>query len=105
MKRLFCAAVALGILSGCSTYAIPNYSISAGTVANLRAHFNHGGGSLGTTGSVAFNFKHMGVFRLDPCDPYCVGFNEDAGLQAEGGAPSLYFNGTSIFGGVVRTSS
>ena len=36
------------------------------TVANVRAHFNHGGGSLGTTGSVAFNFKHMGVFRLDP---------------------------------------
>jgi YebC/PmpR family DNA-binding regulatory protein len=36
------------------------------TVANLRAHFNHGGGSLGTTGSVAFAFKHMGVFRLNP---------------------------------------
>ena len=36
------------------------------TVANVRRHFTHGGGSLGTTGSVAFNFKRMGVFRLDP---------------------------------------
>jgi YebC/PmpR family DNA-binding regulatory protein len=36
------------------------------TVANVRSHFNHGGGSLGSTGSVAFNFKHMGVFRLHP---------------------------------------
>jgi YebC/PmpR family DNA-binding regulatory protein len=36
------------------------------TVANLRSHFSHCGGSLGSTGSVAFAFKHMGVFRLDP---------------------------------------
>jgi YebC/PmpR family DNA-binding regulatory protein len=36
------------------------------TVANVRAHFKHRGGSLGSTGSVAFAFKHMGVFRLDP---------------------------------------
>jgi YebC/PmpR family DNA-binding regulatory protein len=36
------------------------------TVANLRSHFSHNGGSLGTTGSVAFAFKHMGVFRLKP---------------------------------------
>lgn len=36
------------------------------TVANVRRHFSHGGGSLGTTGSVAFSFKRMGVFRLDP---------------------------------------
>ena len=36
------------------------------TVANVRSHFNHGGGSLGTNGSVAFAFKHMGVFRLHP---------------------------------------
>ena len=34
------------------------------TVANVRRHFSHGGGSLGTAGSVAFNFKRMGVFRL-----------------------------------------
>jgi YebC/PmpR family DNA-binding regulatory protein len=36
------------------------------TVANLRSHFSHRGGSLGSTGSVAFAFKRMGVFRLDP---------------------------------------
>jgi YebC/PmpR family DNA-binding regulatory protein len=36
------------------------------TVANLRSHFNKGGGNLGTTGSVAFMFRRMGVFRLDP---------------------------------------
>jgi YebC/PmpR family DNA-binding regulatory protein len=36
------------------------------TVANVRRHFSHGGGSLGTSGSVAFAFKRMGVFRLKP---------------------------------------
>jgi YebC/PmpR family DNA-binding regulatory protein len=36
------------------------------TVAQLRSHFTHNGGSLGSTGSVAFAFKHMGVFRLNP---------------------------------------
>ncbi len=36
------------------------------TVSNLRNHFNKGGGNLGTSGSVGFLFKRMGVFRLDP---------------------------------------
>jgi YebC/PmpR family DNA-binding regulatory protein len=36
------------------------------TVANVRSAFNKGGGNLGSTGSVGFLFKHMGVFRLDP---------------------------------------
>jgi YebC/PmpR family DNA-binding regulatory protein len=36
------------------------------TVANVRVHFNRGGGNMGSTGSVAYNFKRMGVFRLDP---------------------------------------
>ncbi|MBL7735227.1 MAG: YebC/PmpR family DNA-binding transcriptional regulator [Chitinophagaceae bacterium] len=36
------------------------------TVANLRAHFNKGNGSLGTSGSVSFQFKKMGVFKLKP---------------------------------------
>jgi YebC/PmpR family DNA-binding regulatory protein len=36
------------------------------TVANVRSAISKGGGNLGTTGSVAFNFKRMGVFRLDP---------------------------------------
>lgn len=34
------------------------------TVANVRSHFNKGGGTLGNSGSVGFLFKHMGVFKL-----------------------------------------
>lgn len=34
------------------------------TVANVRSHFNKGGGNLGNSGSVAFMFKHLGVFKL-----------------------------------------
>ncbi len=34
------------------------------TVANVRSHFNKGGGTLGNSGSVAFLFKHLGVFKL-----------------------------------------
>ena len=36
------------------------------TVANLRAILSRGGGNLGTTGSVAFQFTKMGAFTLDP---------------------------------------
>ncbi len=36
------------------------------TVANVRAAFKKGGGNMGSTGSVAFMFKRMGVFRLNP---------------------------------------
>ena len=36
------------------------------TVANIRSHFNKGGGNMGATGSVGFMFKRMGVFRLNP---------------------------------------
>ena len=36
------------------------------TVANVRMHFKNHGGNLGTTGSVAFLFQQMGVFRLAP---------------------------------------
>lgn len=36
------------------------------TVANVRSHFNKGGGTLGNSGSVAFTFKHIGVFKLNP---------------------------------------
>jgi YebC/PmpR family DNA-binding regulatory protein len=42
------------------------------TVANVKSHFNKGGGTLGNSGSVAFQFKKMGVFKLKP-----------EGLQAE----------------------
>jgi len=36
------------------------------TVANVRTHFGRLGGNMGATGSVGFQFKRMGVFRLDP---------------------------------------
>jgi len=36
------------------------------TVANVRSAFKTYGGSLGTEGSVAFQFKRMGVFLLSP---------------------------------------
>lgn len=36
------------------------------TVANVRSHFNKGGGALGNSGSVGFLFKHLGVFKLNP---------------------------------------
>jgi YebC/PmpR family DNA-binding regulatory protein len=36
------------------------------TVANVRSHFNKGNGALGTSGSVSFQFKKMGVFKLKP---------------------------------------
>jgi YebC/PmpR family DNA-binding regulatory protein len=34
------------------------------TVANVRSHFNKGGGTPGNSGSVVFLFKHLGVFKL-----------------------------------------
>ena len=36
------------------------------TVANVRVGFKNHGGNMGTTGSVAFQFQRMGVFRLAP---------------------------------------
>lgn len=38
------------------------------TVANVRTHFNKGGGSMGNSGSVGFLFKHLGVFKLEKAD-------------------------------------
>jgi YebC/PmpR family DNA-binding regulatory protein len=35
------------------------------TVANVRSHFNKGGGNLGNSGSVGFLFKHLGTFTLN----------------------------------------
>lgn len=34
------------------------------TVANVKSHFNKGQGALGNSGSVSFQFKKMGVFKL-----------------------------------------
>ena len=36
------------------------------TVANVRMHFKDHGGNMGASGSVAFLFQRMGVFRLSP---------------------------------------
>jgi len=36
------------------------------TVANVKSIFNKGGGVLGNSGSVSFQFKKMGVFKLNP---------------------------------------
>jgi YebC/PmpR family DNA-binding regulatory protein len=36
------------------------------TVAHVRSIMAKGGGNLGTNGSVAFQFRKMGVFRLNP---------------------------------------
>jgi YebC/PmpR family DNA-binding regulatory protein len=42
------------------------------TVAHVRSIMTKHGGNLGATGSVAFQFRKMGVFRLDP-----AGINQD----------------------------
>lgn len=36
------------------------------TVANVRSHFKKNDGAMGSSGSVTFLFKRMGVFRLNP---------------------------------------
>ena len=36
------------------------------TVANVKSIFNKGGGALGNSGSVSFQFNKMGVFKLKP---------------------------------------
>ncbi|HVX51468.1 MAG TPA: YebC/PmpR family DNA-binding transcriptional regulator [Chitinophagaceae bacterium] len=36
------------------------------TVANLKSYFNKGNGALGNSGSVSFQFRKMGVFKLKP---------------------------------------
>ncbi len=42
------------------------------TVSNVRNIFNKNSGNFGTSGSVSFMFRRMGVFRLDP-----KGINQD----------------------------
>lgn len=36
------------------------------TVANVRMHFNKGGGNLGNSGSVSFMFDQVGYFKIKP---------------------------------------
>jgi len=57
------------------------------TVANVRSHFGKYGGNLGSSGSVAFLFKRMGVFRLNPAgiDPETLELDLiDHGLEEMG---------------------
>lgn len=60
------------------------------TIANIRMHFNKGHGSLGTSGSVSYQFKQMGVFRLKPEDLKGIDLEEleleliDEGLEELG---------------------
>jgi YebC/PmpR family DNA-binding regulatory protein len=57
------------------------------TVANVRVGFKNHGGNMGTTGSVSFQFQHMGVFRLAPegLDPDALELDLiDAGLEELG---------------------
>jgi YebC/PmpR family DNA-binding regulatory protein len=57
------------------------------TVANVKSIFNKGDGALGNSGSVAFQFKKMGVFKLKPegLNPEELEFELiDAGLEELG---------------------
>ena len=57
------------------------------TVANVKSIFNKGGGALGNSGSVSFQFKKMGSFKLNPAglNPEELEFELiDAGLEELG---------------------
>ena len=73
------------------------------TVGSVRNIFAKGGGNLGTTGSVSFLFKKMGVFRLDPTtvkdhdelelDLIDYGLEEMGDSTGEKGEPQLVIRG------------
>lgn len=49
---------------------------------------------------LAVPVSDAGICATDPCDPNCAGYNEDAGIPPEGGAPNFFFiPGADIFGG------
>lgn len=59
------------IFEGYAPHGVPLLVVTATdnttrTVANLRVHFNKCNGNLGNSGSVAFMFTKMGVFRIKP---------------------------------------
>lgn len=59
------------IYEGYAPHGIPIIVVTATdnptrTFTNVRTCFGKAGGNLGTSGSVAFGFTRMGVFRLDP---------------------------------------
>jgi YebC/PmpR family DNA-binding regulatory protein len=60
---------------------------STRTVANVRSYFNKANGNLSTSGSVSFQFKRMGVFKLqaESVDQEILEFELiDAGLEEMG---------------------
>src|SRR5262249_44722242 len=68
------------------------------TVGNIRHHFTKGGGHLGSANSVSFQFKRMGVFRLNPAglqpdelelDLIDAGLEEMGETASEKGEPQL----------------
>lgn len=72
------------------------------TVGNIRNLFNKNGGNLATSGSVAFMFRKMGVFRLDPAgidqddlELYLIdhGLDEMGESTGEKGEPQLVIRG------------
>ncbi len=72
------------------------------TVAAVRNIVTKNGGNLATSGSVAFLFKHMGVFRLDPAgidqddlELYLIdhGLEEMGESTGEKGEPQLVIRG------------
>ena len=73
------------------------------TVASVRNIFAKGNGNLGSTGSVSFLFKKMGVFRLDPAgvkdhdelelDLIDYGLEEMGDSTGEKGEPQLVIRG------------
>lgn len=61
----------VSIYEGYAPHGIPVIVESASdnptrTVSNVRRIFKEYGGNMGSTGSVSFMFKHMGVFHLSP---------------------------------------
>src|ERR1700753_701077 len=73
------------------------------TIASLRNIFMKGAGNMGTTGSVSFLFKKMGVFRVDPAavkdhdelelDLIDYGLDEMGDSTGDKGQPQLVMRG------------
>lgn len=86
---------------------------STRTVANIRSYFNKANGSLSTSGSVSFQFKRMGVFKLraEDIDQEMLELELiDAGLEemgestGENGEPVLIIHCSfNSFGGMQKT--
>lgn len=84
-----------GQWTACGGKDITLSSINHGAAPGTEAPESHSG----AVGIRAVATSTGGQCALDPCNPYCAAYNEDAGLTPEGGAASYYVNMTSIFGG------